>query len=289
MRSRLLIAATLLFAASAYGDPAAWEIAAGDATRVWLLGSVHYLREQDYPLPDIVETLYAQADALVMEIDLDDLDPAIVQTRFLQAAMLPPTELLSSVLDADVYADAAAAARGLGLDIASLEHFEPWLVALTLMDLGMAQLGFHADQGLEQHLLQRASRDGKAVRGLETLADQISVFDGLTPAEQQALLAQTLEEIRSPETDMDELLNAWRQGSLDALGGKLLESFTEFPRLYETLVVERNRRWISELERLTAEPGHFLVVVGALHLVGENSVIDLLRARGIDAVPLTPR
>ncbi len=289
MRLRHLIAATLLIAANAQGDPVAWKISTDSATQIWLLGSVHYLREQDYPLPAIIDELYDQADALVMEIDLDDLDPAIVQTRFLQAAMLQGTEPLSSVLDADVYAATQTTARSLGLDLAAFEGFEPWLVALTLMDLGMARLGFRAEQGLEQHLLQRASKDGKDVRGLETLAAQISVFDELTLAEQQALLAQTLEEIRSPESDMGELIAAWRSGSLDTLTGKLSASFSEFPGLYETLVVERNRHWAAELERLADEPGRYLVVVGALHLIGADNVIGLLRARGIDAVPIAAR
>jgi uncharacterized protein len=286
MRSRPMLAATLLIAASAYGDPAVWEISASDASQIWLLGSVHYLREQDYPLPEIIDELYDQADALYMEIDLDDLEPSVVQTRFMRAAMLQGTDPLSRLLDADVYAATAATARELGLNLAAFERFEPWLVALTLMDLGMARIGFRADQGLEQRLLQRASRDGKAVHGLETLDDQIGVFDGLSFTEQQALLAQTLEEIRAPEDDMDELLTAWRSGSLDTLTDKLSASFIQFPQLYETLVVERNRHWVAELERLTKQPGHFLIVVGALHLVGAESVIDLLRARGIEATPI---
>lgn len=242
---------------------------------------MHYLREQDHPLPDVIEQVYARADTLVMEIDLDDLDPVNVQTQFMQAALLPASSSLSNVLDADVYRLAESTADSFGLDIAALERLEPWLVALTLMDLGMTSIGLRPEQGLEQHLLARAQRDGKAVHGLETVAEQIRVFDALAISEQEALLAQTLTELDSAAQNMDELLTAWRNGSLEDLTGKLAASFEDFPGLYEALVVDRNRRWLTELERLAAAPGRYLVVVGALHLVGEESVIDLLRERGL--------
>jgi len=279
------ITALLLLTGNAWADPAVWRASTNGDSELWLLGSVHYLREQDHPLPDVIEQLYARADALVMEIDLDDLDPIGMQMQFMQAALLPAASSLSSVLDADAYRRAEATAGSLGLDLAALERFEPWLVALTLMDLGMTQFGFKSAQGLEQYLLGRARGDGKPIYGLETVADQIQVFDRLTLGEQAALLAQTLAELDSPGQEMDELLTAWRDGSLETLTDKLSAAFEEFPGLYEALVVERNQRWLTELERLTAEPGRYLVVVGALHLVGDNNVVDLLRERGIPVAP----
>ncbi len=282
---RTALAALLLLTANAWADPAVWRVSTSDDSELWLLGSVHYLREQDHPLPDVIEQLYARADALVMEIDLDDLDPALIQTQFMMAALLPASSPLSSVVDADVYRLAESTAGSLGLDIAALERVEPWLVALTLMDLGMTQLGYRSEQGLEQHLLLRAQRDRKPIYGLETIGDQISVFDGLSEAEQEALLEQTLSELDSAGQEMNELLNAWRDGSLATLTDKLSASFDDFPRLYEALVIDRNNSWVPELERIAAQPGRHLVVVGALHLVGEHNVVDLLRERGLDVQP----
>ena len=111
------------------------------------------------------------------------------------------------------------------------------------------------------------------------------MFDGLTAVEQEALLQQTLSELDSAGREMDELLTAWRNGSLDTLTDKLSAAFEGFPGLCETLVIDRNRNWLAELERLAAQPGRHLVVVGALHLVGEHSVVDLLRERGLRVTP----
>lgn len=282
---RACLAALLLLAANAWADPAVWRVSTGEDSELWLLGSVHYLREQDHPLPDVVEQLYARADALVMEIDLDDLDPASIQMQFMVAGLLPATSSLPGVVDAHVYRLAETTAGSLGLDIAALERVKPWLVALTLMDLGMTRLGYRSDQGLEQYLLARARDDRKPVHGLETVTDQIRVFDGLDAAEQEALLEQTLAELDSAGQEMDELLNAWRDGSLATLTDKLSASFEGFPGLYEALVIDRNRSWVPELERLAAQPGRHLVVVGALHLVGDHNVVDLLRERGLPVQP----
>lgn len=275
-----------LLSASTWAEPAAWRVTGAGESELWLLGSVHYLRQQDYPLPSNIDTLYQHADVIVMELDLDDLDALSVQGSFVGAGMLPPGSSLETVLTPSVYDLALTRSAEFGLDLTFMARFEPWLVAITLMDLGMNALGFNASQGLEQHLLRRAASDGKEIIGLETLEDQIGVFDELSFDEQEALLLQTLNEIDSAEATMDELLDAWRNGQLDTLASELTADFEGFPTLYQRLVVDRNRNWLEALQGLLNEGGSYMVVVGALHLVGEDSVIELLEGRGLSVVPV---
>lgn len=271
----------MLIPGSAFADPAVWRVTNGTGGEMWLLGSVHYLREQDYPLPAVIDELYENADALVMELDLDDLDSLQAQSAFLSAAMLPGDTRLSNEIAADVYRLAEQRAREFGFELRLLEQFEPWLVAVTMLERGMAQRDFSPEKGLEQYLLGRASADGKEVLGLESLTTQIAVFDDLSPADQESLLEQTLQELESPDDVIGRMIDSWREGRTDALAEELVAEFEEFPALYDSLVVERNEAWIDELERLLGEPERHLVVVGALHLVGEDSVVDLLRRRGL--------
>lgn len=279
MRFALALAA-LCVAASALAEPAAWRVTSRSGGEMWLLGSVHFLRPADHPLPKIIDELYTNADTLVMEIDLDDLDPTQAQSQFLGAAMLAHGATLPEVLSPETYALAQTQAGAFGIDLALLEHFEPWLVAITMLELGVSRLGFRADQGIEQYLLGKARADGKEVLGLETLATQIAIFDNLSPDQQEALLEQTLAEIDSADEVMSQMVEAWRAGRLDELTTTLMEDFADFPELYSTLVVERNTKWIETLESLLATPRRHLVVVGALHLVGEHNVVDLLAADG---------
>src|SRR5690606_7875574 len=153
-------------------------------------------------------------------------------------------------------------------------------------DIGLAQSGIRADSGIERYLLGKAATDAKEVLGLETIDEQLAVFDGLPASEQQALLVQTLQEIESLGASVDELLDAWRDGRLDTLADELSAEFERFPALYDALVVARNRAWIDPLAAHLEAPEPRLVVVGALHLIGEHSVVDLLRERGLSVEPV---
>ncbi|HVS24728.1 MAG TPA: TraB/GumN family protein, partial [Gammaproteobacteria bacterium] len=227
-----------------------------------------------------VDELYARADVLVMEIDLDDLDLAAEQATLLSAAVLPVDQTLAGVLDPAVYKVAERRARELGVDIALLDHAEPWFVAITLLDLGMRKIGFEAERGLEQYLVGKAARDHKEIVGLETLEKQVRIFAALPAAGQRALLKQTLDELDTADATMKELTAAWRDGHLETMTDKLLGDFDDYPELYPALVTERNAAWTDELERLLKDGRRYLVVVGALHLVGRDSVIERLGARG---------
>src|SRR5690606_8624386 len=109
---------------------------------------------------------------------------------------------------------------------------------------------------------------------------QISIFDRLAEQDQEALLVQTLQELASVEDAIDELLPAWRDGRLDELAEELLSDFSDVPTLYDALVRQRNLDWAEALAGLLAGGGRHLVIVGALHLVGTDSLVGLLEERG---------
>jgi uncharacterized protein YbaP (TraB family) len=279
------VAAVAAWSGPACAEPLAWRITEGSGALA-LLGSVHYLRKQDYPLPPVVDRLYEEAGALLFELDLDDLDGSTIQAELMAAALLPEGTSLEARLGPELYALTERRAREFGLGLHVLDRFEPWLAAITLLDLGMAAEGFDPNRGVEQYLLGRATRDGKQVLGLESLGTQVAVFDGLSSADQAALLEQTLSELDDPAAAIAPLVTAWREGRLENLSAALLDDFAEFPSLYDRLVVARNRAWVPELERHLAKGEHLLVVVGALHLVGPNSVIELLQQRGHRVQPI---
>ena len=282
LRVWLTLLAAALPAALAAADPAAWRVQGKSGGELTLLGSMHVLRPSDYPLPPTVNALIDGADNIVMEIDLDDVDPA-QQQLIVQKAMLPQGKVLADVIDADAYRLVTQHMSALGVDVKALEHFEPWFLALTVLDIGMRKLGFQPDRGVEQYVLARARGAGKEIVGLETLEFQIGLFDALPPEQQQAMLEQTLDEIDEGAEVLSKMVAAWRAGELESLSSELLEDFGDFPGLYEKLVTDRNNAWVPKLERLLTDGQHHLVVVGALHLVGPDNVIELLEERGLKA------
>ena len=254
----------------------------GQHNTVYLLGSIHVLRPGDGELPRVALEAYADAEQLVMEIDLDDphvAGPASLLGTMQRAALLPEGESLRSALGDD-YAAIASRAREAGLDLAVLDRFAPWFVATMLLQLELAQRGFRPELGIEQQLADRAVRDGKPIEGLETAEQQFALLAGLPLAEQKRFLMMSLAESERLDAEIEDLLAAWRAGDVEALEEMLSAAFEEFPELYGPLTEVRNRAWVERLDDLLDERDDYLVVVGALHLVGPDSVVDLLRQRG---------
>jgi len=142
------------------------------------------------------------------------------------------------------------------------------------------KMGFDPESGVERRLTRRASADKKPIEGLETVREQLEIMARLPEKQQREFLLYSVEDAERMATEVDELLAAWRTGDAAAMAKLLQEGFDEYPDLYRPLTVERNRKWIPQIEALLNARDDYLVVVGALHLVGTDSVIDLLERKG---------
>ena len=259
--------------------PLLWQMQTREG-EVLLLGSVHMLRAQDYPLAEAVESAYERADRVVLELDLGKLNPVEMQLALHRIGLAAEGETLESLMGPESWDTAIRLSGELGVELKRLMAAKPWYAALTVANLEMVRLGFRPEHGIEQYLTRRSVGDGKPIHGLETIDYQLGIFNGMPLADQRRLLLQTLEDARRMEQDMDGLIEAWNRGEAGRLGELLGEGFEDYGSLYETLVVRRNREWLPQVEAWAEKGGTTLVVVGALHLVGEDSLIGLLKARG---------
>ena len=280
-RARLAMLGLLLFgiALPAWSLPL-WELE-GKAKNIRLLGSIHFLRAEDYPLPAAIGDAYREADILVTEIDLDDLDPLAAQASLQSLAVDPRGRDLARLLGPADYARVRAGVQSLAIDPAALAAYEPWYAALQVTQLRLQQLGFDPGYGVEARMLMLAAADGKEVHGLETLEDQLGALDSLPAPAQREFLLITIEEAAAIEQGIDETLLAWRRGDTQTLERELLAGLDAQPELRQRILVDRNRRWVEQLQRMAGDGTRYLVVVGALHLVGPDSVLDMLERRGI--------
>jgi uncharacterized protein len=281
---RVTSALTLLLALASApvsgADSLVWVIQ-GARNTLYLAGSVHLLKRDAAQLPADLERAYAKADAVVMEIDLDDLDPMEAGRSLLERGTYPDTTTLKTTLGDAAYARVAAAAEKVGLPMDAVQRFEPWAVALTLVELAYARLAFDPESGVERQLERRARRDRKEILGLETVDQQLGLLDALSPEDQRRFLDRTVEEMDELAAETEELLTAWRAGDAKELAAMLASEYEQFPALYRALVVERNARWIPRIEQLLREDRDYLVVVGVLHLVGDEGLVALADKRGL--------
>ena len=256
-----------------------WRVAGGD-NHLYLLGSVHLLRESDHPLPSAVYAAYDDVDTLFMEIDMDAVDPIATQSLVNELAIIHDGRQLRDLMGPEPYSEAESLARRLNIPIAMLADAEPWYAAITVDALMLMRIGFSPEHGIERQLAERAAQDGKAINGLETERQQLEILDGLSPEAQRILLLQSLADGIDIEKTMDDLVAAWRYGDVRQLEEDLLSEIEVYPELFDTLVVRRNSNWVEQIVSLLEQRRNALIVVGTLHLVGEHGVPALLRDRG---------
>lgn len=280
-RGIVCCAALICAAPAAAGAPLIWQLD-GEHNTVWLMGSVHVLRADDYPLPTVYDEVYAAADTLVMELDLDDLDPFESQRTLTARGRIGSDETLADLVGADAYAAATGKARAIGIDIDRLQGIEPWYAALTVIQLRLLELGYDPRFGVDMHYAGIAAADGKPVHGLETVDEQLAILDEMPAATQSDFLLQALDDAAAMDDEIHAILAAWKSGDAAHLENELLGSLKAFPALYEQLVVERNRRWTEAIAGLRRRPEDVLIIVGALHLVGADSVVAMLREAGFE-------
>jgi uncharacterized protein YbaP (TraB family) len=286
-RAVLPFIAAWLITGSALALPL-WEIT-GTRNHVLLLGSIHTLRPSDYPLDPAIAAALDEADVVYMELDMDDLDPAASAGTIATLAHDPRGRQLPELLGPAAWSSAMEQGQKVGLDLAALAPFEPWYAAVVITQLRLAQLGFDQSRGVESHIVTSAGKSGKEIRGLETLESQLKTLDALSPAAQRTFLELTLEEAASIGDDVDDMIAAWKSGDSPALEREMLDSVRKQPEVYRNLIVKRNEAFSRTIADLADDSQDYLVVVGTLHLVGADSVLNMLARGGLKTRPVQSR
>jgi uncharacterized protein YbaP (TraB family) len=263
-----------------------WAIRGAHNT-VYLAGSIHLLPANDATLPGAFDRAYADSSTLVMELDLGKFDALEAMNWIMEHGALPEGTNLKGLLGEARYLRLSAAAGNLGLSMAGLEGQAPWVVGIELTDYAYTHEGFDPDEGVEEQLVRRAQLDGKPTAGLETLPEELSGLVALPRADQVRMLDQTLDELKDIKSEMRDIVSAWRRGDAAHLATLLSSEYSTFPSLYRPLVLERNQRWLPQVEQLLKGDTNTLVVVGALHLVGQGGLLELLRKKGYTITQLS--
>ncbi len=257
-----------------------WRVSRADKPVAWLVGSVHVLKRDAYPLPEIFDRVFAATGTVIEEVDLGAAkDPAAVMPIAARAILTDGTSL-RDLLDRDTYALVSAKAEAAGLPMLLLDRMKPWLVAMTLVVPELKRSGFDPAFGLDQHYFDKAEASKRTVRGLETAAYQVERLDGLAMTTQIEMLRAVLSDVDTQIAAVDQVVAAWRTGDVETLERLLLQEFKAAPEIYRRLLVERNQTWTPQIAACEAEAAPCLVVVGGAHLVGPDSVVALLRRAG---------
>ncbi len=278
-------------------DPAAsmlWEVSGAGlgnkGVSIQLFGSLHVGKPEFYPLPDLIEDTFRSADHLVFEIDpTSATDP---QTAMLmqERGMLPAGQTLQNVVSPEAYATLQQVLTSMGLPAAGVNNFKPWLVALMLTNLQVSALGYSALDGLEMYFTTRKSPQSDILE-LESIDQQLAMLDSLNP---DMFLGYSLEDLQEGAVELEKMVQAWRCADQDQLSAFMFDDFNntqslplaeqaKLKELHQLLFAERNVVMVNGIEQFIRNgKGAYFVVVGSGHLLGQGSVVELLRARGYE-------
>lgn len=259
--------------------------ASGDDS-LYLGGTVHLLRQSDYPLPGQYNEAYDAADVVYFETNIAALTDMSMQARLMEALTYQDGRTLRSVLNEEAYQALEAHMAEAGLPMAMMQSFKPGLIVSTLSVMEFQKMGF-TPQGIDMYFHTRAIGDGKPVGELESVQDQIDLLAGMGEGYESEFILYSLADFERAAETIEDMISTWRSGDLELMQSLFVDDMqAQAPDVYDAMLVQRNHNWMPAIESLFGQDQTALVLVGAAHLVGEDGLIALLEQRGYSVEPL---
>jgi hypothetical protein len=256
-----------------------WSIQT-QSNKIYLLGSIHVLKPETYPLDSAIEKAYASSERIVFETDIAAMQDPAMQAKMLQLGMYPAEQNLFENIARNTRQQLEKKMRALGLPLEAFSRFKPWFVALTLTTLELQRLGYNPQYGIDVYFFDKAQSGGKEIGFLEPPEYQIDLLGNMVNKDQNDFLKQTLKDLEMISELAGDLVSSWKSGNADKVHELLHRSFKDYPNLNDRLLIQRNKDWVREVEAAMRQNKNVLFVVGAGHLVGPESVVELLKKNG---------
>ncbi len=282
----VLLATHFTACAAETPKPFLWRIEGGSKPS-YIFGTIHLSGKDVTTLSPATQKAVDSADALYTEISMD------MATQMKATTLLMGDESLAKVLPKDLYERAEAELKRINpeLNLQPFDRIKIWGLAVTIA-LIEEQLKNPGALPLDAVLYTTAQRAGKQVGGIETMEEQLGLFEHLSKDEQIAMLRGTLDDIERARKEgrnpLDEMRKAYVSGDLPTLDKTLNEWMTGFDpkllaRFMDALITKRNHLMANRIgEKLKAAPGKSqFFAIGAAHLMGEEGVLKLLEKQGL--------
>ena len=257
-----------------------WSVKDAKAAEAFLVGSLHVLTPDFYPLAPEIEQAFESSKALVEEVDLDELNNPMSIASLVGKAMFTDGRTLEQVVSPTTFAEVKRRAEKAGIPLIALQRMKPWMAAVALTTPMLTAAGFDTDLGVDRHFFTKAKALGRQRWALETVAFQLDRFDQLSPKLQEQMLTSTLADVDAQIANVKLVAQAWATGDTKTIEQVLLTELRELPELYQRLLVDRNRNWLPQVESCLSQNAGCFIVVGAAHLVGPEGLPALLTAKG---------
>jgi uncharacterized protein YbaP (TraB family) len=272
-------------AAAAAARHCLWKIQ-GQSNVVYLLGSIHLLKPENFPLPAPLEAAFSNSPVAVFETDVAKMNDPQIQRKLMTQAELPAGQTLQQCLSPQTYAAFTNQARESALPLERLQSLKPSMAATFLTLVELAKLGVDPTNGVDKYFADRAIKQGKQLIALETLDFQIDLMTSFPPGQDDLIMNIALKDLNQTRQKYADIVTAWQTGDSAALEKLMNDAVREAPAIFQRLVTDRNKSWLPKIEELLRGDKNAIVIVGAAHLVGDQGVVELLKKQGLKVTQL---
>ncbi len=277
MKRFFLFVLYLFGSSSIFSQSPVWKIE-GKGTTIYVGGSIHILREQDYPLPKEFEKAYNNSEVLVLEVDIDPKGSMESISKLIGLTLYPSNKSLKTVLRKEVYEKLDSAFITNGLVLENMIGYKPVMAVLTLSMAELRKIGMNT-KGVDKYFYEKATESGRNLLFLESADFQMNLLTQLGEDNENEYVLHSLEESRYYR-EFDSLIEKWRKGN----NTELIELIDAYKRdhstLYQSLLLERNNNWMPHLESYLETPEIEFIIVGAMHLYGQDGILQQMKNRG---------
>ncbi len=267
------------------------SITTATTTKSYLLGSIHFLKKEHYPLKKVIEEAFDQTDVLAVEADISADKMAKAGTMLMQKGIYTGEETLKANISEKTFQLAQDKLKELGMDIAGFQKFKPWMVAMSIISMELIKLGFNPNYGIDKYFMDKvsestsASASGKKeIVELEGAEFQVKFFDSFSKEESEKFLLSSVMEANQLEKELENMVNAWSTGDTEKMEQLLTQNIQKYPELkdlYKKLLDDRNEKMVEKIISYLKTDKKYFIVVGAAHMVGKKGIIQLLKEKGL--------
>lgn len=275
----VLMALLLIVALPVSAKSPLWKVSKG-SNHLFIGGTVHVLSKDDYPLPAAFNKVYRQTEQLILETDMLKLQMPDMQMKMIQAISYQDGTTLKDHLKPETYQKLEEYLSKSGMPMMAVNNFKPGMVAMMLTVLELKRLGLMGE-GVDQFYNTKARLEDRTVGKLETVDQQISFIATMGENNPDEFILYTLRDIKQLPKIFKEMKVAWRSGDTKKLAEIAIAPMKkEFPETYQTLLVKRNKAWVPQIQAMIKTKEIEMILVGALHLAGDESVLKQLEELG---------
>lgn len=278
---------SLSLSSVSFADTSVWKVSKAD-NYFYLGGTIHLLSKDDHPLPEEFAEAYKDASEIYFETDLDAANSPAFQAKFMAAATFSDDRTLSSELNSETFKKLESFMASRSIPIANFAKFQPWGVTLILSVMEYQRLGMMPDYGVDAYFKKLATADGKEVKALESVDEQLKFLSSMAKVESNEMIESSLRDLERMPEFVEKMKKNWKFGEMDKLSENSMvkKMKDEFPQVYRALLTTRNNNWMEQLPELFDDLDKEFVLVGALHLSGEDGLLKLLKQKGFSVEQL---